>query len=234
MNLSRVTCLRLLTAVVCAHPIWISTSALAQQTAKPPAKSADSELLKELESDLLKDLPAPKGDAGKKSSSHDQSLRDDLQAGEETGSPPEHPLQKIGRQMRAAQERIAQKDTSLETQSAQGDIVRELEKLIEQANKRGGGGNKSSSGKGTGKPGVGDGQATPGEPQDSTDRVGKPQTDAAQTADVHNILARIWGHLPEKMRDEMQSAISDQFLPKYEKLIEEYYKRLAEERLPGP
>jgi hypothetical protein len=32
------------------------------------------------------------------------------------------------------------------------------------------------------------------------------------------------------MRDEMRNAVSDQFLPKYEKLIEEYYQRLADER----
>ena len=32
----------------------------------------------------------------------------------------------------------------------------------------------------------------------------------------------------------MQASLSEQFLPKYERLIEEYYKRLAEERPDRP
>ena len=49
-----------------------------------------------------------------------------------------------------------------------------------------------------------------------------------------DVLRRIWGHLPEKVRDDMQASFSEQFLPKYERLIEEYYKRLAEERPAAP
>jgi hypothetical protein len=43
------------------------------------------------------------------------------------------------------------------------------------------------------------------------------------------MLKQIWGHLPPKIRDQMQSALIEDFLPKYERLIEEYYSRLAEE-----
>jgi hypothetical protein len=209
--------------------LLLSAVASAQQPAQK-AKSGDSDLLKELESDLLKDLPAAKKPSAGKSPKDDQRLKDDLQAGEDLGSAPENPLLKISRQMKAVELKIAQHDTSQQTQSAQGEIVEALEKMIEQAKKQGGSGNKSASGRGTGQPGAGDGQAQPGAGQDSTDRVGKPQSDAAQTADVKNLLQRIWGHLPDKMRDEMQAAVSDQFLPKYEKLIEDYYQRLAEER----
>jgi hypothetical protein len=134
--------------------------------------------------------------------------------------------------MRMVQERIGKQDLSDETQTVQQEIVAELQRLIEQAQKQNNQQNKGASGRGTGKAGVGDGQATPGAPQDSTDRVGKPQTQTPQATDVRNLLERIWGHLPEKTRDEMRNALSDQFLPKYESLIEEYYKRLAEER-PG-
>jgi hypothetical protein len=49
---------------------------------------------------------------------------------------------------------------------------------------------------------------------------------------VKDLFLRIWGNLPDKLRDEMQASISEQFLPKYERLIEEYYKRLAEDQ-PG-
>ena len=51
---------------------------------------------------------------------------------------------------------------------------------------------------------------------------------------MKDLMRRIWGQLPDKVRDEMQAPMSEKFLPKYERLIEEYYKRLAEERPGGP
>ena len=39
----------------------------------------------------------------------------------------------------------------------------------------------------------------------------------------------LWGHLPEKLREEMLSALGESFVPKYERLIEQYYRRLAEQ-----
>lgn len=216
-----------------------ASSGVAQQADQPTAGDSEADLLKELETDLLKDLPAAKRPTADKSnapkgatrpSAEDRQLLDKLKAGEDLGDAPENPLLTISQQMRAVQERIAEEDTSDETQTAQSEIVAKLAKLIEQAQKQGGQQNKSARGRGTGKAGVGDGEATPGAPQDSTDRVGKPQTEAPQPTDVRSLLERIWGHLPDKTRSEMQNALSDQFLPKYERLIEEYYKRLAEER----
>ena len=55
-----------------------------------------------------------------------------------------------------------------------------------------------------------------------------------ETAEVHDLVRRFWGHLPDKLRDEMQSSLSEQFLPKYEQLIEDYYRRLAEDRRGRP
>lgn len=214
------------------------SASFAQGTKQRPSENSDADLLKELEADLLQDLPSaktPKDSAGKgatQRSAGDQQLLNDLREGEDLGSQPENPLLRIGKQMRMVQERIGKQDISEETQTAQSDIVAELQRLIEQAQQQNNQQNKGASGRGTGKAGVGDGQATPGAPQDSTDRVGKPQTQTPQAADVRNLLERIWGHLPEKTRDEMRNALGDQFLPKYERLIEEYYKRLAEER-PG-
>ena len=47
------------------------------------------------------------------------------------------------------------------------------------------------------------------------------------------MLRRVWGHLPEKAREQMQNSIDEEFLPKYEKLIEQYYQRLAEQPSGG-
>jgi len=79
-------------------------------------------------------------------------------------------------------------------------------------------------------PRQGTGEARPGQAREATDRVGKGEREDAENADIKDVLRRIWGHLPDKMREQMQAQLSEQFLPKYEKLIEEYYKRLAEER----
>ena len=202
---------------------------LAQTAAKP-------KLVDELEDDLLKDLPAPARSKKEKSSppsgkEGEKKLLQDLEGGEDVGSPPENPLARIGQRMRTVEELIAERDTSKKTQDAQKEILTDLAKLIEQTRKQcNGGSGKQGQGKSSAQAGAGNGEARPGPARESTDRVGDANSEKSESADVKDVLRRIWGHLPEKMRDEMQAQLSEQFLPKYEKLIEEYYKRLAEER----
>jgi hypothetical protein len=43
----------------------------------------------------------------------------------------------------------------------------------------------------------------------------------------------LWGHLPERQREQMLQSFSDEFLPKYELEIEQYYRRLSEDVAPG-
>ena len=211
--------------------LWPAT--LLGQSAKPKLED-------ELVDDLLKDLPKArpetpaKGKATRPAAKDDaeKNLLQDLEGGEDIGLPPENPLIRIGQKMRSSQERIAGKDTSAETQTGQKEILSELAKLIEQTKKQcnGGGNGKPGSGKSSAAAGAGTGDARPGQASEATDRVGKSERENAETADVKDVLRRIWGHLPEKVREQMQAQIREEFLPKYEKLIEEYYKRLAEER----
>jgi hypothetical protein len=107
---------------------------------------------------------------------------------------------------------------------------------MEQAKKQGGGSKKPGNGQGKGsdQPGEGSGNPTAGPVRDSTNRIEQGTKEATETADVKDLLRRMWGHLPDKVRDQMQASLSEQFLPKYERLIEEYYKRLAEERPAAP
>ena len=42
-------------------------------------------------------------------------------------------------------------------------------------------------------------------------------------------MKHLWGHLPEREREQMMQSFSDEFLPKYELEIEQYYQRLSEE-----
>ncbi|HEX5106658.1 MAG TPA: hypothetical protein VFV87_22715 [Pirellulaceae bacterium] len=204
----------------------LAPASLPAQESKPPKPSSlDQQLLDDLDRDLLKDLP---GSAKPAPAKGNEDVTPAVQS--------DNPLAQLAERMRAVEARIANKDTSPETQKLQKQILAELAALMEQAKKQGGGSNKPGDGQGKGsdQPGTGSGNPTAGPVRDSTGRIEKGTAEAAETADVKDLLRRMWGHLPDKVRDQMQASLSEQFLPKYERLIEEYYKRLAEERPAGP
>ena len=213
--------------ILCMMGSAFISEAFAQDSdSKPPPKdSLDQQLLDDLDRDLLKDIPGTAKPA---------PAADDPQAGPAIQS--DNPLAALAERMRAVEARIANKDTSPETQKLQKQILAELAALMEQAKKQGGGSKKPGDGQGQGsdQPGEGSGNPTAGPVRDSTNRIEQGTKEATETADVRDLLRRMWGHLPDKMRDQMQASLSEQFLPKYERLIEEYYKRLAEERPGGP
>jgi hypothetical protein len=45
---------------------------------------------------------------------------------------------------------------------------------------------------------------------------------------IPDIYKEVWGHLPEKMRQEMDLYFRDQFMPRYSELLRQYYSSLAE------
>jgi hypothetical protein len=192
---------------------------------QPPKKdSLDQQLLDDLDRDLLKDLPGATRSAPSGNGDVTPAVQSD------------NPLAQLAERMRAVEARISNKDTSPETQKLQKQILAELAALMEQAKKQGGGSKKpgNGAGKGSDQPGEGSGNPTAGPARDSTNRIEQGTKEATETADVKDLIRRVWGHLPDKLRDQMQASLSEQFLPKYERLIEEYYKRLAEERPAGP
>jgi hypothetical protein len=44
------------------------------------------------------------------------------------------------------------------------------------------------------------------------------------------LVRAIWGHLPDKLREEMQQAFKEADLPKYRPLIDQYFKAIAEQK----
>lgn len=211
-------------------------------------KTLDDALLDDLENDLLQgldDFPikdtVPSRDAGdgdNAGSDRDRELLRQLGEGEDIGKPAEDPLTSIGRQMRRVEDLIMQRNTSESTQRMQQEIVDELAQIIEKLQKQTSQ-NQSSKPSGSPKPGNrpgdkksnGDGAAKPGNKpaRESTDRIGKSDADANRLEEMRRMLKEVWGHLPPRVREQMQSGSVERFLPKYEKLIEDYYKRLAEE-----
>jgi hypothetical protein len=45
--------------------------------------------------------------------------------------------------------------------------------------------------------------------------------------DDQQLILRVWGQMPGEMREERQTGISPVFLPKYRRLIREYYLRMS-------
>jgi hypothetical protein len=206
----------------CGLGVLIAASLCADEPpAKPPARSLDAQLLDGLDADLLKDLPGAKP-AGPP------------QPGQTAApSTATNPLAIVGDRMREVQRRIAGRDTSAETQSVQKQIESDLAKLIEQARQQCAACNKAGSGHGQQAAGTG-GDPTTAPPRDSTHRIERGTKEAVETADVQDVLRRFWGHLPDKIREQLHSSLSEEFLPKYERVIEDYYKRLAEDPRGSP
>ncbi len=45
---------------------------------------------------------------------------------------------------------------------------------------------------------------------------------------IPDVYKEVWGHLPEKMRQEMDLYFRDRFMPRYSELLRQYYSSLAE------
>ena len=221
--------------------------------------SLDEELLKGLSNDLLEgidDLPKLKpeerpaatnkrsGDSAKpmenKAAENGQPIID----GEDLEQPGEeqNPLARVARQMREVERRISQSQSGDETQKKQQAISDELAKLIEQLKKakqssqKPGSGNSSSSqrskvaqaGQKSGTQRQSDKPARDSSNQTRRDELAKPDP-----ATIRERMKEAWGNLPERVREQMMQTSVDEFLPKYELLIEKYFQRLSEEENPN-
>jgi hypothetical protein len=169
-------------------------------------------------------------------------LRDEL--GAAGVSEEENPLLEIARQMREVEALISQTQSGDRTQTLQGQIVVRLEELIKQARSCSGQRNPSQSspkvaprqtvGQPKQKPGTTPGTASPKQTADSNAAPGKAEVRRPDLAGWQAVRERIWGQLPPKAREQMRELPVEEFLPKYERLIEQYFRRLAEEeQAPG-
>jgi hypothetical protein len=125
--------------------------------------------------------------------------------------------------------------------TAQKQVVQQLDKLIAELSKQcqcqGGQGqpgqeppapsqrSQSKSGKTGGMAGRGQAAA-----RDSITRLDRSSAQAVEKGDIDATVKNLWGHLPERSREQMLQSFSEEFLPKYEADIEQYYRRLSEEQ----
>jgi hypothetical protein len=159
-----------------------------------------------------------------------------------------NPLLDIARQMRAVEGRMAGNDAGPATQAAQQQIISRLDKLLEQACKACQSSPSQCKSQGVsprqptrqpGQPPKKNGSGTPGPnckpvttpnaPQGKTEpkRVNKEQMRAV----LETLPA--WGELSPHQREQMLQLPPEDFLPKYQEMIEDYYRRLSEPPAEG-
>ena len=144
-------------------------------------------------------------------------------------------LASIGRNMRHVQQRLSKNDLSTDTLAVEQQIVADLDQLIAQLQKQccqsaaqqaAAKSRPGNSDKAKPKP-----NAKPGH-QAARNNLGS--TGAGADATTRDGVARpgtgrVWGQLPARFRRQVENINHIEFLPKYRKLIEDYYRRLAEE-----
>jgi hypothetical protein len=154
--------------------------------------------------------------------------------------------------MKSAADRLGDsKDAGLATQRVQDEVVRTLDRLLEEAKKqeRKQKGSKSSSSKSGREKKPGDdpseqnGQQKKSEGQSESQReAASRQTDSSSEANAEGTRpddagtlgdiseSRVeWGKLPERVRELVLQGRRDRVSTMYERLTREYYRRLAEE-----
>ncbi len=155
----------------------------------------------------------------------------------------DNPLANIARGMMAVRQRMLQTDAGPATRALQKQIIDDLDRLIQQVRKSTGQSSSSASqqeqisqrGPGEsppGKSGKEGGQKTgnksttktsPSAPTDS--RARKPDMQEMQ-----EMIKDLWGELPAQVRQQMLQTPIEEFVPKYENLIEDYYRKLSVEK----
>jgi hypothetical protein len=157
-------------------------------------------------------------------------------------SPASQSLARVQSSMKQAQSLLRQPgagEKQGETQLAspvQHQIISDLDKLIADLSKQ----CQCCNGQCNKPPKPGE-NSKPGKPgavagrdrtaaRDSTDRLDRSTAKPVDKGKVNEMVKNLWGHLPERSREQMLQSFSDEFLPKYEIEIERYYRRLSEEQ----
>lgn len=203
--------------------VWLAELLSGQQSAVQPASPLDRELLRDLEPP--RNVPGRQVPPG--------------QAGEDIGKGPEESLAEVYNKMLLVAERLRAGDSGEKTQAIQEEIVERLRRWIAEQQKR-----QSASAQQAPADVARSAAASahqqlaatpmPADPANPTaglttdNRRRQEGTGPADGADARR-AARVWGHLPARIREQLQSMGAEDFLPAYRELIEAYYRRLSEE-----
>jgi len=202
---------------------------------------------------LLDDLPTDAGSPPQAAQPRDKAktareIEDSLRASTPPhgfgagASLPSQSLARVRDSMQRAQALLTNMGPSAQSTSTtlaspvQQEIVSDLDKLIAELSKQcqccNGQCNQPTKPGQNPKPGKSGAAARNGRTaaRDSTDRLDSSSAKPADKGDINEMAKALWGHLPVHSREQMLQSFSDEFLPKYELEIEEYYRRLSEEQ----
>ena len=169
----------------------------------------------------------------------------DQAAGEDVGG---SPLASVVNGMRRAESLIRDQADDKVAVPVQREVVAQLDRLIAQMEKQCQGGScnkpkpdsqKQASKRTQSKPGQCDKEGEcdkPGQPgqklakkanqSGATSFGGAPN--AAEAEAPEDLMKAAWGHLPERVREQMLQGAGGEFLPEYREALQQYYRRLAE------
>ena len=67
------------------------------------------------------------------------------------------------------------------------------------------------------------------DPKNAGDTPGGGGTKGARALPLDDTITKqVWGHLPERLRQQMSQYYKEQFMPKYSDMLRQYYASLAE------
>lgn len=155
--------------------------------------------------------------------------------------------------MQASASDLREKSVTGGTVAAQTDVITSLDRLIAMSSKiqsKGKSGsaqkepapNNSESPKESEQGGQeqqtsqsGEQRNTSEEPQDSTNSTQGIQSAGDGAAGKRRILVRdVWGHLPPAIQRRLMSVPDEKPIPRYQRLVERYFRAIAEQRVRKP
>jgi hypothetical protein len=152
-------------------------------------------------------------------------------------------LSRLAKSFRAAEERLAKSDAGEGTQQVQRDIMKDLQELMRQAGakdqqeQREGGRSAGSRQQPSrqmraNKSGAQGSQA--GREQSRAEQalkskgIGEGESQNNKRERIAELYKDVWGHLPATLRQGIEQYSQEQFMPKYEELLKQYYTTIAE------
>jgi len=216
---------------------------------------------------LKKKQKAPLEDPDKKPPAADDKPKppDKVKIDDDPDEDPDEPeidekevLARIAKNLRTAEDRLANKEVGEPTQQVQRDILKDLDTLIEmskrpqsndaanadpsqqnpqqqQNNQQASSKRRNQQNQLTRNPNQGQDQkqGQRNQPQNTAQaNAGNNPGAGGKSPQEENKLADlykdIWGHLPESMRGEMDAYSREAFMAKYSELIKQYYATVAE------
>jgi hypothetical protein len=169
----------------------------------------------------------------------DERLKLELGAAAEKEN--DNPLLNIANNMFQVRLRMKQSNVGPATLGMQKQIVADLDQLIEQVRKSAGqcqsssansqGQPKQNPSDSSAKSGAKPGQKTGGKPaaagaKNSSDG----QTRKPDVEEIRTMMNNLWGELPPSVQEQMLQAPIEDFVPKYQNLIEDYFRDLSNEK----